>query len=188
MKRFMYFAGMLCVTFVLGSALTGCVSPPPQVVSAGEAIDALGSSRITELQYQAGKTIVLTLMRTKNNQLDGDAVIKNGQPAYTRERVLISFGTNGMVVQRRTGEDGRLTLGVAFEEDESKLLWFVQTSTELAPFTNFRLVLDEASAEGAPIVKYGSAYYWVTSGSDAFLGITENFKRHTQSPKGRKIK
>ena len=127
-------------------------------------------------------------MRTKNNQLDSDAVIKNGQPAYTRESVVIPLRTNGLVVQRSTGEDGRLILGVAFEDDESKLLWFIQTSTELAPFTNFRLVLDEASSEGAPIVKYGSAYYWVQSGSDAILGITEKFKVRTQSPKGRKIK
>jgi hypothetical protein len=188
MKRFMYFMGVLCVTLVFGLGLTGCFSPPPAVVSAGEAIDALGISRVTELQYQAGTTIILTLMRTKNSQLDGDAVIKNGRPTYTRENILIPYGTNGLVVQRRTGEDGRLSLGIAFEEDGSKLLWFTQTSTELAPYTNFRLTLDESSAENAPIVQYGNAYYWVQSGSDAILGITENFKIRSQSTKGRKIK
>jgi hypothetical protein len=188
MKKFMYFAGMALLTFVLGFGLTGCFSAPPPVLSAGEAIDALGASRVSELQYLAGKSIVLTLMRTKNGQLDTNAVIKNGEPAYTRENISIPFGTKGLVVQRRTLEDGRLVLGVAFEDDESKLLWFVQTTTEMAPFTHFVLLPDDASTEDAPIVKYGNVYYWVQYGSNAILGITEkNAKVHTQSLKGRKI-
>lgn len=189
MKRFMYFAGMSFLAFVLGFGLTGCFSAPKPIYSAGEALDAIGSSRVTELQYLAGKGIVLNLMRTKNSQLDTNAVIsKSGEVTYTRESISILFGTKGLVVQRNTLEDGRLVLGVSFEEDASKLLWFVQTTTELAPFSHFVLQLDEASTEKAPIVKYGNSYYWVQYGSDAILAVTEkNVKIQTQLLKGKKI-
>jgi hypothetical protein len=192
MKRFMYFGGMLFLAFVLGFGLTGCFSAPapaPAIYSAGEALDAIGSSRVTELQYVAGKSIELVLMRTKNGQLDTNAVInKNGEVTYTRETIWIPFGTKGLVVERKTLEGGQLLLGVAFEEDVSKLLWFTQTTTELAPFTHFVLLLDETSTENAPIVKYGNSYYWVRFGSDSILAVTEkNSKINTQSLKGKKL-
>jgi hypothetical protein len=191
MKKFTYLVGMLLLAFVFGFGLTGCFTFPvqmPSYVSAGEALDAIGSARAAELQYYAGKSIILTLMRSKNGQLDSGAVIKNGQATYTRENISIPYGTAGVLVQRRTLEDGQLVLGIAFEEDESKLLWFAQTTTELAPFTHFVLLPDGSSAEGIPIVKYGNAYYWVQYGSDAILAITENLKAHTQNPGGRKLK
>lgn len=196
MKKVTGFIGMSLLTFVFVFGSTGCFTPPP-IVSAGEALDAIGTSRVTELQYYTGTGIVLTLMRTKNDQLDSAAVIKKGQPTYTRETISIPFGTKGLVVQRSVREDGRLVLGVAFEEDESKLLWFVQNTTEIAPFTHFTLVVDDIvpdltsardDPKGAPVIKYGDAYYWVQWGSGAILGVIEkNVKVRLQSAKGRKI-
>jgi hypothetical protein len=186
MKRNVFFMGMLVVTFIAGLGLTGCFSPPP-VVSPGEALDALGVNRANELQFLAGSSIGLVLMRTKNGQPDSSATIKNGEPSYTRESVWIPFQTKGIVVQRGATEDGRLTLGIAFEEDQSKLLWFAQTTSEIAPFSRYILLLDSASTENNSIVKYGNAYYWVTNGAGAQLGITEKFKVKSTTVKGRKI-
>ncbi|MDR2375352.1 MAG: hypothetical protein LBD96_02825 [Treponema sp.] len=187
MRRKTFFTGMLLLTFMIGFVLTGCFSLPVQIVSAGEALDAIGGSRAAELQYLAGNTIILTLMRSKNGQLDSNAIIKNGEPAYTRESISIPYGTKGMVVQRTILEDGRLMLGVTFEDDESKFLWFVQNTAEMGPYTHFSLSLDDASSESVPIVKYGNAYYWVQWGSDAILGIVENAKVSTRYIGGKKI-
>ncbi|MDR3337741.1 MAG: hypothetical protein LBT16_11100 [Treponema sp.] len=186
MKKNGFFMGMLLITVIISLGLTGCFTPPA-VVSPGEALDALGSSRANELQYIAGANIVLVLMRTKNGQPDAGATIRNGQPAYTREAVSIPFQTKGVVVQRRSGEDGRLALGVSFEADQSKILWFVQTTTELAPYSNYVLALDESSTENHAVVQYGGAYYWVLYGAGAQLGIIEKFSVNRQTAKGAKI-
>jgi hypothetical protein len=186
MKRNNFFMGMFFLTFIGTLCLTGCFTPPA-IVYPGEALDAIGVNRATELQFLSGSSINLVLMRTKNGQPDTTATIRNGQPSYTRQSVYIPFQTKGVVIQRSTTEDGRLMLGVAFEEDQNKLLWFIQTTSEVAPFSRYVLLLDEESTENHGIVKYGDSYYWVQNGANAELGIIENFKVNSQTVRGRKL-
>jgi len=77
MKRSV-FVGMLISALVVASfGLVGCATHP---VSGGEAIDALGVSQVSSIQYYAGATFELILMRAKNNQSDTTAAIRRGVP------------------------------------------------------------------------------------------------------------
>jgi hypothetical protein len=183
-KSVKFFMGMLALALAFGFAAGGCASAP--LYSPGEALDAIGTNRAGELQYYAGGTIALTLMHTKNGQPDNNAVIKNGLPSYTRTGIVIPAETRGIAAQRKTAEDGRLMLGIAFEEDESRLLWFIQDGSELTPASHFILALDESSTEDSPVIKYGNVYYWVSQ--SAPLLINEKIKADFQSlSRGRRI-
>jgi hypothetical protein len=194
------FVRMLILALVASSfGLVGCFSTPP--VSGGEAIDAVGVSQVRNIQYYAGATFELILMRTKNNQLDSTAVIKKGEPSYTREKIIIPYETPCIVVKQETANDGRLILSVAFEKDENLQLSFIQSSKELGYYTTFDLLYEGES--DIPVVKYGNAYYTVRSyyvvrggygipigeaSARPFLGIKENVKEKViRTATGRKL-
>lgn len=198
MKRSV-FVGMLVLALVAASfGLAGCVTPP---VSGGEAIDAVGVSQVKTIQYYAGATFELILMRTKNNQPDATAVVRRGEPVYTREKIIIPYNTPCVVVKQETASDGRLILSVAFEKDESLLLSFIQSSNELGYYTTFDLMYEGDS--DVPVVQYGNAFYTVRSyitvrgaygipigqlGSRPFLGIKETVRNKViRTAAGRKL-
>jgi len=197
MKEKSVFVGMLILALMVASlGLTGCATPP---VSGGEAIDAVGVSRAKEIQYYAGATFELILMRSKNNQPDTKAVVKRGIPSYTREKIIIPFNTPCVVVQQEMSDDERLILTVAFEKNETNLLKFIQSSNELGYYTTFDLIYEGDS--DVPVVKYGDAYYTVRSyitvatgyytyserSARPFLGIKENIKEKSRMVTGRKL-
>jgi hypothetical protein len=193
-----FWLGMLVIVLTFGFVLTGCATPP---VSGGEAIDAVGVSQARTIQYYAGATFELLLMRTKNNQPDTTATVKRGVPTYTREKIIIPYNTPCVVVQEETSEDGRLILSVAFEKDENLLLSFIQSSNELGYYTTFDLLFEGGS--DVPVVQYGNAFYTVRSynvvrntygiavgqaSARPFLGIKENVRdKVTRTVKGRKL-
>jgi hypothetical protein len=193
--------GMLMLALALMAAsigLIGCATPP---VSGGEAIDAVGVSKVREIQFYAGATFELILMRTKNNQPDTTAVVKRGVPSYTREKIIIPYNTPCVVVRQETAEDGRLILTVAFEKDENLLLSFIQSSNELGYYTTFDLLFEGDS--DVPVVQYGNAFYTVRSynvirgaygipvgeaRARPFLGIRETVKdKVIRTAAGRKL-
>jgi hypothetical protein len=193
-----FWLGMLVIVLTFGFVLAGCATPP---VSGGEAIDAVGVSQLRTIQYYAGATFELLLMRTKNNQPDTTAAVKRGVPTYTREKILIPYNTPCVVVKEETSEDGRLILSVAFEEDENLLLSFIQSSNELGYYTTFDLLFEGGS--DVPVVQYGNTFYTVRSynvirgdwgiavgqaSARPFLGIKENVREKvTRTAKGRKL-
>jgi hypothetical protein len=198
MKNKSIVVGMLILALVTVSlGLIGCVATPP--VSGGGAIDAVGVSHAQEIQYYAGATFELVLMRTKNNEPDTTAVVKKGVPSYTREKIIISYNTPCVVVRHETADDGRIILVVAFEKDETQLLRFIQSSNELGYHTTFDLLYEGDS--DVPVVKYGNAYYTVRSyvnvatgrfqvaqvSTRPFLGIKETIKEKSRNVTGRKL-
>ena len=195
-----FFTGMLIVALAAASfGLAGCFSTPP--VPAGEAIDALGVSQLKMFQYYSGATFELILMRSKNNQSDATAAVKNGVPKYTREKIIIPYETPCVVVKQETSNDGRIILTVAFETDENLVLSFIQSSNELGYYTTFDLLYEGDS--DVPVVRYGNLFYTVRSfniirgaygipvgqaSARPFLGIKENVNdKVIRSAKGRKI-
>jgi len=170
MKKNLVFAKMLVVTLAACSfALTGCATPP---VHSGEAIDSLGVSQLRNIQFYTGSAFQLNLMRTKSHQLDANATIKKGVPSYSRETITVKADTPVVVVRHQTAPDGRLILYVALDEDETKLLRFIQGSKELHYGTKFYLMYEAGYDTGKPgvltipndveYVKYGNAFYSVT--------------------------
>ena len=192
------FAGVLILALAAASfALAGCATHP---VSAGEAIDAVGVSQLQTIQYYAGSTFELILMRTKNNQSDTTASVRRGVPIYTREKIVIPYNTPCVVVKQETAEDGRLILSVAFERDENLLLSFIQSSNELGFYTTFDLLVEGDS--DTPVVRYGNDFYSVRSyyvvrgrfgipvgqvNARPFLGIKETVRERIRTAGGRTI-
>jgi len=191
--------GMLILALAATSfGLVGCSTPP---VPAGEAIDAVGISKLRTLQFYAGSTFELILMRAKNNQSDTTAVVKKGVAAYTREKIIIPYDTPCVVVKQETAQDGRLILSVAFEGDENLLLSFIQMQNELGYYTTFELLFEGDS--DVPVVQYGNAFYTVRSyyvirgmfgiqvgqaSTRPFIGIREVVNdKVIRTAKGRKI-
>lgn len=160
MKKNLSGISMLLLSGLLAFGLTlgGCVALP---VPAGEAIDATGIDKLKDIQFYAGATFELILMRDKNNQTDPTAKIRRGKPSYTREKIIIPLNTPCVVLRQERMDDGRLLLTVAFEKDETKVLQFIQDSTDLGYYTSFNLVYNGGS--DIPVVQYGGEYYAVRS-------------------------
>jgi len=200
MKNMVKLFGVIALVAVIGFTMAACGGAPPPV-SGGEAIDAVGVSQVRTIQYYAGATFELILMRTKNNQSDSSAVVKKGVPSYTREKIIIPYNTPCVVVNQRTAEDGRLILSVAFEKDENLQLSFIQSSNELGYYTTFDLLFEGDS--DTPVVQYGNAFYTVRSyyvirgtygipvgqtSARPFLGIRETVKdKVIRTAAGRKL-
>jgi hypothetical protein len=187
-------AGGAVALLVLGLGLIGCATP---LRSPGEALDAVGISRAKEFQFYARSGFQLILMRSANDQTDPTAKISKGVPSYTRQTISIPARAPCVVVNEETTEEGRLVLTVAFEKDETRTLSFVQTTDDLRYFTSFALLL-EGDPEN-PIVKYGDAYYEVSSynlvqtgrqvtleRTHPTLGIQEKMKNNITFVAGRK--
>ncbi|MCL2440251.1 MAG: hypothetical protein FWD14_00780 [Treponema sp.] len=198
MKRSGFIAVLILALAAASLGLVGCATP---IVSAGEAIDAVGISQSGMIQYYSGATFELILMRAKNNQTDTTAVVRRGVPTYTREKIVIPANRPCVVVRQETTEDGRLILHVAFEKDENLTLSFIQSSNELSYFTTFDMLFEGDS--DIPVVKYGEEYYTVRSynvirgaygiavgqaAARPYLGIRENVRvRVIRTTSGRKL-
>ena len=157
MKRMFLVKGLIAALVLVSFGLIGCATPP---ISAGEAIDAIGVSQARTLQYYAGATFELILMRSKNNQTDSTATVRRGVPTYTREKIIIPANTPCAVVRQTTAADGRMILSVAFEADETLLLSFIQSEKELGYYTTFDLMF-EGNSDDVPMVRYGNEFYTV---------------------------
>jgi hypothetical protein len=195
MRKNLNLLGLLTMAIVAGVLFTGCFSLPQ---SPSEALDAIGVNRAQELQYYLkGGNIVLTLAHTRNSQLDSGAKVSKGEVSYTREQIIIPITTKGVAVQQKTAEDGTPMIGIAFEDDTSKLIWFIQDTKELHLLSEFVLATGDSS-----MISYDNAYYFVggrAMGSTSLLaasassgvptlGIYESVKTNSRTVKGKALR
>jgi hypothetical protein len=114
---------------------------------------------IPKYQYYVSRNIVLTLNEEYSNS---KSTVTGGVARFYRESIQISKSTPGIVpktVAEPYGKsnDGRLKLGVAFDEDDNLRIWFIQD--DLNSKSKFHFEWDN---EEQRIVKYGDAYYNVS--------------------------
>ncbi|MDR3325076.1 MAG: hypothetical protein LBS82_03685 [Spirochaetaceae bacterium] len=202
MKKHISLLRLLTPAIAVGVLFVGCISAPKP--SPSEALDAIGVNRAQELQYYVeGGNIALTLVRSKNGQTDGGAKVSKGEASYVREQIVIPMGTKGVAVQQKTSDDGTPMLGISFEDDASKLLWFIQDTKDFTPLSHFVVAADASS-----IVSYDNAFYQVSgqrvaqqsllgamggaapvvSSGIPTLGIVEDVKVNYRAVKGKALK
>jgi hypothetical protein len=148
---------------VIICALYSCKTVSPMQTSITNRMPDKEAS-IPKYQYYVSRNIVLTLNEEYSNS---KSTVTGGVARFYRESVQISKSTPGIVpksVVEPYGKavDGRLKLGIAFEEDDNMRIWFIQDNLNSQSKFHF-----EWDNEEQKIVKYGDAYYnvsWVFDG------------------------
>jgi len=140
--------------------ITGCVSVVPMSNEAvmEYALD-INPGNFKRLQYFVSRDIVLTFISA---EIETDVI---GQVRTHRAVIQILSSTPGVVVGVDVHEDGSRMLGVAFEESDYDLLWFIQAPDHLGHF--YLAYTDPARRE----IMYGghlfSVYYEQATGVGA---------------------
>ena len=143
--------------------LTSCKTVSPMQTSITNRMPDKEAS-IPKYQYYVSRNIILTLNEEYSNS---KSTVSGGVARFYRESIQISKSTSGIVPTTvlepySKTVDGRLKLGVAFDEDDNLRIWFIQD--DLNSKSKFHFEWDN---EEQKIVKYGDAYYnvsWEFSG------------------------
>ena len=155
--------GMIVAGLILlSSILVGCASVEPM---SNEAIRKYALSQnpgnFRNFQYYVSRDIILTYV-SSDVQTTGV-----GQISINRNIIQILSSTPGVVLDMRADARGNRMLGVAFEESDDDLLWFVQDPAKSG--TYFYLVYtNEATGE----INYGGIPYRVSYEQASGIGAT----------------
>ncbi|MDR1840227.1 MAG: hypothetical protein LBQ93_11675 [Treponema sp.] len=135
-------------------SIVGCSS----MISPGGAINNLGIEKARELQYYLEGDLRLVLDKQKSNINDTSSRIIAGVAYYTEEQIFIKSGTPGVALKSDIHEDGRVLLTVAFTQDNTKTIDFIQDGIDLKT-NSFEIFFEDQSRT----IKYGNAYYTLGS-------------------------
>jgi hypothetical protein len=155
-------AGMFCIVPAFVMVVLSCASVTPMATAITNRMSGNEAS-IPQYQYYVSRNIVLTLYKTISGEAKS-SVTASGVAKVVDDSLQVSKSTPCIVPQavpnpyERT-EDEKLMIGVVFEDDDEKRLWFIQDDTGAQSKFHFAWVTD-AGAEN--VIRYGDAYYTVT--------------------------
>jgi len=156
--------GMLAIVLVSGVIITGCASVVPM---SNEAVRNYGLAsnpgNFRNFQYFVSRDIVLTYVSTEAE------TIGVGQIRIHREIVQILSSTPGVVIGVDEYADGSKMLGVAFEESDDDLLWFIQAPDRLGHF--YLAYTNPARRE----IMFGGSLFFVSY--EQAVGVGATFSR-----------
>lgn len=147
----------LIVFFILLIA-SSCKSVSPMQTSITNRMPEKEAS-IPKYQYYVSRDIILTLNEEYSKS---KSTVTGGVARFYKESILVSKSTAGIVPKSSSDPylitmDGKLKIGIAFEEDDNLRLWFIQDTVYSKSKFHF-----EWDNEDLKIIKYGDAYYNVS--------------------------
>lgn len=163
MKRKLFNAlGMLTLLSTFVMVTLSCASVIPMATSITNRMEGNEAS-IPKYQYYVSRNIVLTLFKMKSG-VSKSSITKSGVARVVDDSVQVSKSTPCIVPKTVSNpyyetEDGRLMIGVVFEDDDEKRLWFIQDTTSAQSKFHFAWVTD---VDARNVIEYGDAYYTVT--------------------------
>lgn len=125
MKKLIYFF----IAYMLSMLLNGCKTVSPMQTSITNRMPEKEAS-IPKYQYYVSRNIVLTLNEEYSKS---KSTVTGGVARFYRETIQVSKSASG-IVPKNTSEpyiitkDGKLKIGITFEDDDNLRLWFVQDS------------------------------------------------------------
>jgi hypothetical protein len=146
------------IIFFILLILLSCKSVSPMQTSISNRMPEKEAS-IPKYQYYVSRNIVLTLNEEYSKS---KSTVTGGVARFYKESIEVAKSSPGIVPKQvaepySVTKDGKLRIGIAFEEDDNLRLWFIQDNVNSKSKFHF-----EWDDEAQKIVKYGDAYYNVT--------------------------
>ena len=146
------------IIFFILLILFSCKSVSPMQTSITNRMPEKEAS-IPKYQYYVSRDIFLTLNEEYSKS---KSTVSGGVARFYKESIQVSKSTAGIVPKSSSEPyiitmDGKLKIGITFEDDDNLRLWFIQDTINSKSKFHF-----EWDNEDLKIIKYGDAYYNVS--------------------------
>ena len=146
------------IIFFILLILLSCKSVSPMQTSITNRMTEKEAS-IPKYQYYVSRDIFLTLNEEYSKS---KSTVSGGVARFYKESIQVSKSTAGIAPKGSSEpyiitKDGKLKIGITFEDDDNLRLWFIQDTINSKSKFHF-----EWDNEDLKIIKYGDAYYNVS--------------------------